>query len=108
MKHIELEELLVIELLEVGRRLYQAALDERTPGTVLAPVIDADGHIYPDQHLQVHRLMGRLDSVEVNRIGDEDSLPPLEAEWNRFISTACDVWGQNQQQRFSMMKSSDR
>ena len=108
MKYFELEELLVMELLEVGRRLYQAALDECAPGTVLASVIDADGQISPDRHLRAHRLITRLDLVEVNQLGDEERLHPLEAEWDRFINTACDVWAQNQERKVPLMKPSER
>jgi len=86
MKHSDLEELLFKEILEVGRRLYQGALDERGPGAVTEPVIDADGQVHPDQRLNTRCLMTRFGPVEVNRIGyglpGQGSLHPLDAELN--------------------------
>jgi hypothetical protein len=86
MKHSDLEEMLYKELLDVGRRLYQGALDEAGPGQVSEPVRDAKGRIHPDERRQTRRLMTRFGPVEVNRIGyalpGQESLHPLDAQLN--------------------------
>ncbi len=86
MKHSDLEDWLFTEMLEVGRRFYQAALDERGPGAVLQPVIDADGEVHTQQRLRSRWLLTLFGRVEVEREGygkpGLKSLHPLDAELN--------------------------
>src|SRR5262249_9813119 len=84
--HSELEALLEVEGRELLRRLVQAHLDERSPGTVAAPVLDADGHPCSPQRCHTRHLMTLFGEVEVVRMGyggrSTPSLHPLDAALN--------------------------
>src|SRR5262249_57902899 len=86
MTHSELEALLEVEGRELLRRLLQAHLDERSPGTVAAPVLDADGHPCSPQRCHTRHLMTLFGEVVVVRMGYggrcTPSLHPLEAPLN--------------------------
>jgi hypothetical protein len=86
MTHSELEALLEVEGRELLRRLLQAHLDERSPGTVAAPVLDADGHPCAPQRCHTRHLMTLFGEVEVVRMGyggrSTPSLHPLDAALN--------------------------
>ena len=69
MTHSELEEMLEVEGREVLRRLLQAHLDERTPGTATEPVIGADKNPHTHQRLHTRHLMTIFGEVEVTRAG---------------------------------------
>ncbi len=83
MTHSDLEALLEVEGRELLRRLLQAHLDERSPGTVAEPVIGADGRAHTHQRTQTRHLMTIFGEVEVTRTGygghDTQSLHPLDA-----------------------------
>ena len=51
MTHSAVEEWLETDGCELFRLMFQAHLDERSPGTVAAPVLDADGVRHPHQRL---------------------------------------------------------
>src|SRR2546430_2404534 len=55
MSHSDLEALLEVEGRELLRRLLQAHLDERSPGTVAEPVLGADGRAHTHQRTQTLR-----------------------------------------------------
>src|SRR5712691_3199724 len=86
MTHSDLEALLEVEGREVLRRLLQAHLDERSPGTVAEPVLGADGRAHTHQRTQTRRLMTIFGEVEVTRTGyggnGIESLHPLDAASN--------------------------
>lgn len=86
MIHSDLEALLEVEGRELLRRLLPAHLDERSPGTVAAPVRGADGQAHTHQRMQTRRLMTIFGEVEVTRTGygghGIPSLPPLDATLN--------------------------
>jgi hypothetical protein len=86
MMHSDLETLLEVEGREVLRRLLQAHLDERSPGTVAEPVSGADGHAHTHQRTHTRRLMTIFGEVEVRRTGygghGTHSLHPLDAVLN--------------------------
>ena len=69
MTHSDLEALLEVEGRELLRRLLQAHLDERSPGTVAEPVIGADGRAHTHQRTQTRHLMTIFGEVEVTRTG---------------------------------------
>src|ERR1700675_1966646 len=83
MTHSELEALLEVEGRALLRRLLQAHLDERGPGTVTEPVIGADEGAHTHQRLHTRRLMTIFGEVEVTRAGygghGTQSLHPLDA-----------------------------
>ena len=64
MSHSDLEALLEVEGRELLRRLLQAHLDERSPGTVAEPVLGADGRAHTHQRTQTRRLMTIFGEVE--------------------------------------------
>ena len=86
MTHSDLEGLLEVEGRELLRRLLQAHLDERSPGTVAEPVLGADGRTHTHQRTQPRRLMTIFGEVEVTRTGygghGLESLHPLDAALN--------------------------
>jgi hypothetical protein len=86
MTHSELETLLEVEGRELLRRLLQAHVDERSPGTVAAPVLDANGYPHPPQRCHTRHLMTLFGEVEVVRMGyggdSAPSLHPLDAALN--------------------------
>ena len=86
MNHSDLEALLEVEGRELLRRLLQAHLDERSPGTVAEPVLGADGRAHTHQRTQTRRLMTIFGEVEVTRTGygghGIESLHPLDAALN--------------------------
>ena len=86
MNHSDLEALLEVEGRELLRRLLQAHLDERSPGTVAEPVLGADGRAHTHQRTQTRRLMTIFGAVEVTRTGygghGIESLHPLDAALN--------------------------
>src|SRR5713226_1358577 len=77
---------LEVEGRELLRRLLQAHLDERSPGTVVEPVVGADGRAHTHQRTQTRRLMTIFGEVEVTRTGygghGIESLHPLDAALN--------------------------
>lgn len=86
MTHSDLEVLLEVEGRELLRRLLQAHLDERSPGTVAEPVMGADGRAHTHQRTQTRRLMTIFGEVEMRRMGygghGIESLHPLDAALN--------------------------
>src|SRR6266852_5805355 len=82
----DLETWLEVEGRELLRRLLQAHLDERSPGTVAEPVVGADGRRQTHQRTQTRRLMTIFGGVEVTRTGygghGIESLHPLDAALN--------------------------
>lgn len=56
MTHSELEQFLNLEGRELPRHMFQAHLDERSPGAVLEPVIDAQGQEHTHQRLHSRSL----------------------------------------------------
>jgi hypothetical protein len=86
MTHSELEHLLEVEGREVLRRLLQAHLDARCPGTVAEPVVGADGQQRTQQRTHTRHLETVFGEVEVTRQGygrrGLASLHPLDAELN--------------------------
>src|SRR5438105_2030967 len=86
MTHSDLEGLLEVEGRELLRRLLQAHLDERSPGTVAEPVLGADGRTHTHQRTQTRRLMTIFGEVEMTRTGygghGLESLHPLDAVLN--------------------------
>jgi hypothetical protein len=83
MTHSELEALLEVEGRELLRRLCQAPVDERSPGSVAAPVLDAEGQPCLPQRCHTRHLMTLCGEVEIVRRGyggpRAPSLQPLEA-----------------------------
>lgn len=86
MIHSDLEALLEVEGRALLRRLLQAHLDERSPGMVAEPVLDADGRAHPPQRVQTRHLMTIFGEVAVTRMGyggrGRESLHPLDAALN--------------------------
>jgi hypothetical protein len=86
MTQSDLEALLEVEGQELLRRLLQAYLDERSPGTVAEPVMGADGRAHTHQRTHTRHLMTIFGEVEVTRTGygghGTPSLHPLDAALN--------------------------
>ena len=86
MTHSEVETLLEGEGRELLRRLLQAHLDERGPGTTSTPVVDAQGPRHTHQRVQERRLASLFGPVRVTRTGygggGQTSLHPLDAALN--------------------------
>src|SRR6266852_3040536 len=82
----DLETWLEVEGRELLRRLLQAHLDERSPGTVAEPVMGADGCAHTHQRRHTRHLMTIFGEVEVTRTGygghGTPSLHPLDAALN--------------------------
>lgn len=83
MTHSELEALLEVEGRELLRRLFQAHVDERSPGIAAEPVRDAEGHPCLPQRCHTRHLMTLFGAVEIVRMGygrpSAPSLHPLDA-----------------------------
>jgi hypothetical protein len=69
MTHSELEALLQVEGRELLRRLFQAHVDERSPGIAAEPVLDAEGHPCLPQRCHTRHLMTLFGEVEIVRMG---------------------------------------
>ena len=69
MTHSELEALLEVEGRELLRRLFQAHVDERSPGIAAEPVLDAEGHPCLPQRCHTRHLMTLFGAVEIVRMG---------------------------------------
>jgi hypothetical protein len=86
MTHSDVEALLEVEGRELLRRLLQAHLDERSPGSVAEPVRGADRRAHTHQRTQTRHLMTIFGEVEVTRTGygghGTPSLHPLDAALN--------------------------
>ena len=86
MTHSELEALLEVEGRELLRRLFQAHVDERSPGIAAEPVLDAEGHPCLPQRCHTRHLMTLFGAVEIVRMGygrpSAPSLHPLDATLN--------------------------
>ena len=86
MTHSEVESRLESEGRELLRRLLQAHLDERGPGTTSTPVVDAQGHRHSHQRVQERTLARLFGPVTVTRMGygggGQTSLHPLDAALN--------------------------
>src|SRR5215212_3330784 len=83
MTHSELEGLLGFEGRALLRRLFQAHVDERSPGIAAAPVLDAEDHPCLPQRCHTRHLMTPFGAVEIVRMGygrpSAPSLHPLDA-----------------------------
>lgn len=86
MTHSELEQFLDTDGREILRRLYQGYLDERGPGAVTEPVLDANGQEHTHQRLHSRSLTTIFGEVTLDREGyggrGLKSLHPLDAELN--------------------------
>jgi hypothetical protein len=86
MTHSELEQFLNIDGREMLRRIFQGYLDERGPGAVTEPVLDANGQEHTHQRLHSRSLKTIFGEVSLNRQGyggrGVESLHPLDAELN--------------------------
>ena len=86
MSHSEVENLIGTEGRELQRLLYQAHLDQRAPGKVDRPVIDAQGVEQTHQRSQTRGLKTLFGTVRVRRTGyggrGRASLHPLDAQLN--------------------------
>ena len=86
MTHSALEQLLETEGRELLRRLLQAHLADRAPGTVTVAVSDAAGQAHTHQRTQRRELESVFGTVEIARTGyggrGLECLHPLDAELN--------------------------
>ena len=86
MTHSELEQFLDASGREMLRLIYQGYLDERGPGAVTEPVVDANGQEHTHQRLHSRSLTTIFGEVTLNRQGygrrGVESLHPLDAELN--------------------------
>jgi hypothetical protein len=82
MTHSELEALLEVEGRELLRRLFQAHVDERSPGIAAEPVLDAEGHPCLPQRCHTRHLMTLFGEVAIVRMGAQCPKP---------ASPGCDV-----------------
>jgi len=86
MTHSELEEFLDLEGRELLRRMLQAHLDERGPGVVDEPVLDANGQEHTHHRLHSRSITTIFGEVTLDRQGYTgrglESLHPLDAELN--------------------------
>src|SRR5215813_8066132 len=86
MTHNELEQFLNDEGREILRRCVQGYLDERGPGAVADPVVDASGQQHTHRRLNSRSLTTIFGEVDVARQGyggrGLESLHPLDAELN--------------------------
>src|SRR5262249_29062419 len=69
MTHSELEQFLNIDGREMLRRIYQGYLDERGPGAVTEPVVDANGREHTHQRLHSRSLTTIFGEVTFDRQG---------------------------------------
>src|SRR5262249_15587692 len=86
MTHSELEQFLDVEGHEILRRILQGYLDERGPGAVAEPVLDANGQEHTHQRLHSRSITTIFGEVTPDRQGyggrELESLHPLVAELN--------------------------
>lgn len=86
MTHSELEQFLDLEGRELLRLMLQAHLDERGPGAVSEPVVDAQGQEHTHERLHSRSLKTIFGQVTLDRQGyggrSLSSLHPLDAELN--------------------------
>lgn len=86
MTHSDLEQFLNLEGREMLRLMFQAHLDERSPGKVSEPVIDAQGQEHTHQRLHSRSLKTIFGEVSWERQGyggrGLESLHPLDAGLN--------------------------
>jgi hypothetical protein len=86
MTHSELEQFLDVDGRELLRLLYQGYLDQRGPGAVTEPVVDANGQEHAHQRLHARSLTTIFGEVTLDRQGyggrGLKSLHPLDAELN--------------------------
>lgn len=86
MTHSELEQFLDVDGREILRRIFQGYLDERGPGAVAEPVVDATGQERTHQRLHSRSLQTIFGEVTLDRQGyggrELESLHPLDAELN--------------------------
>jgi hypothetical protein len=86
MTHSELEQFLDASGREMLRLIYQGYLDERGPGAVTEPVVDANGQEHTHQRLHSRALTTIFGEVTLERQGyggrGLKSLHPLDAELN--------------------------
>ncbi len=86
MTHRELEQFLDVDGREILRRIFQGYLDERGPGAVTEPVIDANGQEHTHRRFHSRSLTTIFGEVTLDRQGyggrSLPSLHPLDAELN--------------------------
>jgi hypothetical protein len=86
MTHSQLEQLIEAEGRELLRQMLQAHLDERGPGAVKQPVVDAIGQTHTHQRLHSRSIKTIFGAVTITRQGYGgralESLHPLDAELN--------------------------
>jgi hypothetical protein len=86
MTHSELENLIDSQGRELMRRLLQAHLDERGPGTTVHPVLGADSQHHSHLRLHTRHLETLFGTVELTRAGyggrGLESLHPMDGELN--------------------------
>jgi hypothetical protein len=86
MTHSELEQFLNLEGRELLRLMLQAHLDERSPGMVSEPVLDAEGQEHTHQRLHSRSLNTIFGKVSLERQGyggrGLESLHPFDARLN--------------------------
>lgn len=86
MTHSELEQFLNLDGREILRRIFQGYIDERGPGAVAEPVVDATGQEHTHQCLHARSLTTIFGAVTLERQGyggrSLSSLHPLDAELN--------------------------
>jgi hypothetical protein len=101
MKLNHVEEFLESDGRELLRRLLQGHLNERSPGVVEAPVLDAKGRNHSHLRLQTRSIKTIFGKVELTRAAyggrDLESLHPLDAELN----LPPDVYSYSLRQRVS-------
>ncbi|HEX2718309.1 MAG TPA: ISKra4 family transposase [Gemmatimonadaceae bacterium] len=86
MTHSQLEQFLETDGRELLRLMFQAHLDERGPGAVSEPVVDATGHSHTHQRLHSRSIKTIFGAVTITRQGYGgralESLHPLDAQLN--------------------------
>lgn len=86
MTHSELETWLEIAGCNLLLKMFQAHLDERSPGTVATPVIDADGFNHTHQRIRTRSIESIFGRGRLTRAGyggrGLENLYPLDAELN--------------------------
>ncbi|MGH6803428.1 MAG: ISKra4 family transposase [Methyloceanibacter sp.] len=86
MTHSELEQFLDLDGRELLRLMLQAHLDERGPGAVTEPVLDAIGQPHTHQRFHSRSIKTIFGAVTITRQGyggrELESLHPLDAELN--------------------------
>jgi hypothetical protein len=86
MTHSEVETWLEINGCQLLLKMFQASLDERSPGTVTTPVIDAAGFNHTHQRIRTRLIESIFGRVRLTRAGyggrGLENLYPLDAELN--------------------------